>query len=168
MTKQQFISKLKSKLRGLSKKDVEERLSFYGEMIDDRIESGLSEEDAIAEIGSADMVASQIIEEMSSQNVPEGQKTNKRISALQIVLLVLGSPLWISLLLTAFFVILTVYLVIWSVNAALWAVELPFLIFHFISKYLFIACKWVTVGSVYLTKQGMLLIKNFFKGEKSV
>lgn len=168
MTKQQFITKLKSKLRGLSKKDIEERLSFYGEMIDDRIESGLSEEDAIAEIGSADMVASQIIEEISSQKMSEGEKTNKKISALQIVLLVLGSPLWISLLLAGFAVILSIYAVIWSVNAALWAVELPFLIFHFISKYLFIACKWVTLGSVYLTKQCILFIKKFFTGEKSV
>ena len=41
--------------------DVEERLTFYSEMIDDRMEEGISEEEAVCEIGSVDEIVSQII-----------------------------------------------------------------------------------------------------------
>ena len=167
MTKQQFIEKLKLKLKGLSKNDVEERLSFYGEMIDDRIEAGLSEEDAISEVGSADEVASQIIEEMASSNIPEECEKNKKLLVWQIVLLVLGSPLWISLLLAGFAVIISVYAVIWAVTLTLWALELPFFIFSYISKYLLIGCKYATRGTLYLCNQGLALTKNLFQGENS-
>jgi hypothetical protein len=41
MNKQEFLTALKKALSPLSKADLEERLSFYSEMIDDRIEEGL-------------------------------------------------------------------------------------------------------------------------------
>ena len=38
MTKAEFITELKKRLSGLPMRELEESLSFYGEMIDDRIE----------------------------------------------------------------------------------------------------------------------------------
>ena len=38
MHKQEFLNALRSRLKGLPREDVEERLAFWGEMIDDRIE----------------------------------------------------------------------------------------------------------------------------------
>ena len=61
MNKQEFLTELKKALSPLSKADLEERLSFYSEMIDDRMEEGLSEEEAVAAIGSPDEIAAQII-----------------------------------------------------------------------------------------------------------
>ena len=52
MTKIEFILSLSRALQGLPQSDVTERLEFYNEMIDDRIEDGLSEEEAVAAIGS--------------------------------------------------------------------------------------------------------------------
>ena len=52
MNKQEFLSGLRKGLCGLPQDDIEERLSFYGEMIDGRIEEGLSEEEAVSEIGA--------------------------------------------------------------------------------------------------------------------
>ena len=163
MTKQQFMARLKAKLKGLPKKDVEERLSFYGEMIDDRIESGLSEEEALSEVGSADEVAAEIIGEMATSAALKEKVENKKLSAWQIILLALGSPLWISLLIAGLAVIISVYAVIWTLTASLWVVELPFLIFAFISKYLFIGCKYTTRGALYLTRQCLSFIKSTFK-----
>ena len=40
MCKQDFLNALEAKLSGLPKKDIEERLNFYEEIIDDRIEEG--------------------------------------------------------------------------------------------------------------------------------
>ena len=50
MNKKEFLSELQSKLCGLPQKDVDEHLSFYSEAIDDRIEDGLSEEEAEEQI----------------------------------------------------------------------------------------------------------------------
>ena len=61
MTKLEFIEALNKNLCGLPEKEVDDRLNFYIEMIDDIIEEGLSEEEAIAKIGSVDEIADQII-----------------------------------------------------------------------------------------------------------
>ena len=64
MTKQEFLSKLRSGLVGLPQNEVEERLEFYSEMIDDRMEEGISEEEAISDIGNVDEIISRIISEI--------------------------------------------------------------------------------------------------------
>ena len=45
MRKYEFLAELEKRLSSLSGEDKEERLTFYGEMVDDRMEDGLSEED---------------------------------------------------------------------------------------------------------------------------
>ena len=59
MTKLQFLFALRDKLAGLPQSDIEERLRFYSEMIEDRMEEGLSEEEAVAAVGTVDEIASQ-------------------------------------------------------------------------------------------------------------
>ena len=56
MNKQEFLMRLREGLSGLLQNEIEERLTFYSEMIDDRIEEGLSEEQAIGEIGDIDEI----------------------------------------------------------------------------------------------------------------
>ena len=63
MNKQEFLLELSKGLSGLPMEDIEERIVFYGEMIDDRMEDGLSEEDSVREIGNVDEIISQIIAE---------------------------------------------------------------------------------------------------------
>lgn len=64
MTKLKFLLSLHEKLSKLPEDDVQERLSFYSEMIEDRMEEGLSEEDAVLAVGTVDNIASQIIAEL--------------------------------------------------------------------------------------------------------
>ena len=123
MNKQEFLSLLAQELSGLPGKDVTDRLAFYDEMIDDRIEEGLSEEDAVDEMGPVDEVAAQILEEIPlSRLVRERVRPKRRLRAWEILLLILGSPLWLSLLLAAGAVLLAVYVVIWALVGCLWAV----------------------------------------------
>ena len=124
MNKQEFLARLEEGLSGLPQEDIAERLAFYGEMIDDRMEEGLTEEEAVAGIGSADQVISQVIGETPiSRIVREKIRPKRRLQAWEITLLVLGSPLWLSLVIAAFAVILSVYAVIWSVILSLWAAD---------------------------------------------
>ena len=115
MLKQEFLVQLRKGLSCLPKQDMEERLTFYSEMIDDRMEEGLSEEDAVMAVGSiADIIA------QFTDDTPKKNK-KRRLSAGEIVLLVLGSPIWVSLLIAAFAVVLSLYISLWAIIVSLWA-----------------------------------------------
>lgn len=127
MKKQEFLNLLKSKLSGLPKEDIEERISFYEEMIDDRTEEGIPEEQAVADIGTADEVYAQIVKDIPlTKIVKERIKPKRQLKAWEIVLLSLGSPIWLSLAVAAVAVIFSLYVVLWSVVVSLWAVFASF------------------------------------------
>lgn len=64
MKKEEFIAALASEIRDLSKEDIARSLEYYGEMIDDRVESGMSVEEAVNDLGGVEKVAQQIIAEL--------------------------------------------------------------------------------------------------------
>ena len=116
MKKAEFISSLEKKLCGLEGCEVREHLNFYSELIDDRIEEGLSEEEAVAAAGPVHKIAAEIISEIPLVRLVKERLTPKRrICAWEIVLIILGSPLWISLAAAAFAVIVSLYASLWSV-----------------------------------------------------
>ena len=193
MNKQEFISELEKALAGLPKDDVLERLSFYGELIDDRVEDGLSEEEAVAEAGPVDELAKQILADIPLQKlVRERIKPQRRMGAWEIVLLVLGFPLWFPLLVVALVLVLCAYVVIWALIVCLWAVFVSFiagavcgvaggvidffrgyrregvmiigagLLLAGLSVFMFFACRAATKGAAKLTKKIALGIKSLF------
>lgn len=123
MTKQNFLAALQKALVGLPQSDVEERIGFYAEMIDDRMEEGLTEEAAVDDVGSVDDVAAQIITDTPLISlVKTSIAPKRRLSVWEIVLLVLGSPIWLSLLIAAAAILLSLYVSLWSLMIALWSV----------------------------------------------
>ncbi len=124
MNKQEFLTQLRKGLSGLPQGDIAERLAFYSEMIDDRMEEGLSEEDAVSEIGNVDEIISQTVADIPrSKLVKEKIKPKRTLSAWEIVLLTLGCPIWLSLLIAAIAVIFSVYIMMWSAVVLLWSME---------------------------------------------
>lgn len=193
MTKQIFLDQLRAGLYGLPQDDIEERVSFYSEMIDDRMEEGLTEEAAVAGIGPVDTIISQIIAETPLPRLVREQiKSRPRMRAWEVILLILGFPLWFPLLIAAFAVIFSVYVVIWSVILVLWAVEIACIAGAFagvivgfiqifqgnllwglllisaaillsgLSILLFFGCIAASKGALYLTKKIALGIKSLF------
>ena len=118
MTKLEFILALKDKLSHLPQNEVAERLNFYCEIIEDRVEEGLSEQEAVAAVGSVEDIAAQIASEIPLR---APAKRKKRQPAWVIVLLALGCPAWLSLLFAAVAVALSLYAAAWSVIVSLWA-----------------------------------------------
>ena len=196
MNKQAFFNELRSRLKGLPQEDIEERLGFYEEMIDDRVEEGLSEEEAVADVGSIDEIVEQIIGQTPlTKLVREKVKPKRKLRAWEIVLLILGSPIWLSLLIAAFAILLSVYLVLWSLILTLWTIEVSFmatalacvavavilavqglgktglaflgagLLFAGLSIFLFFGCKGATKEVALLTKMIALGIKSLFVGK---
>ncbi len=123
MTKIAFLVSLHNRLAGLPQGEVEERLHFYSEMIEDRMEEGFSEEEAVAAVGSVDEIAAQIAADIPLTAIAKDAiKPKRRLCAWEIVLLVLGFPLWLPLLIAVVAVVLALYAVLWSVIVSLWAV----------------------------------------------
>ena len=124
MKKNEFLAELKERLAGLSETDRKQSLDYYTEMIDDRMEDGLSEEEAVAAVGTPGEIAGEILGEMPLAKLVKARvKPNRKMAAWEIVLLILGSPVWVSLLLALFAVVLSLYIALWSVVISLWAVE---------------------------------------------
>ena len=126
MRKQEFLAQLHKGLSGLPQSDIEERLAFYNEMIEDHIEEGLSEEEAVSAVGSVDEIVTQITADIpltkTTKEKIKSNKPNRRLTAGEIILLVLGSPLWLSLGIAAIAVTLSLYISLWAVIVSLWAV----------------------------------------------
>ena len=135
MTKQEFLEQLQNGLGALTESDARERLNFYSEMIDDRMEEGLSEQEAVAQIGDVNEIIASILDEIP-QRTPEQmlakieqpaqqkeapkKRSKKGMETWQIVMLILGAPLWIPLLIAAFSVVIALIAVLWSVVGTLW------------------------------------------------
>ena len=192
MNKQEFLAQLRKGLSGLPQEGIEERLTFYGEMIDDRMEEGLSEE-AVSAIGSIDEIVAQVLADIPLAKIAKDRiKSKRRLKVWEIVLLVLGSPIWLSLGIAAFAVILSLCISLWAVIISLWAVfvslaactiggVLACVIFTVggngasgvamlsagivcagLSIFMFYGCKAVTKGTLMLTKKITVWIKNCF------
>ena len=193
MRKQEFLDALRARLADLPREDVAERLNFYSEMIDDRIEEGLSEEEAVAAIGTVDEVAAGIKAEIPALKIMVSKlKNKKKLSSTEIVLLAVGSPLWLSLLVAFFAVVLSLYAVLWALLISLWATgaaliggviggiggavlsavqgSLPAaqvllcgaMVSAGLSIFFFFGCKLLTKGALYLTKKCAQLVKRCF------
>ena len=193
MNKNSFLEELRKGLSGLPQEDVEERLTFYSEMIDDRMEEGFSEEEAVSAVGSVNEIVAQIVADIPLTKIAKKRvKPKRRLKAWEIVFLILGSPIWVSLLIALFAVILAVYIVIWAVIISLWATNvalaasalgavLSAMVFAFqgntfsgaamlgagiflagLSIFMFFGCKWATKGILLLTKKMALGIKKCF------
>ena len=123
MNKTEFLDALRHALGKLPSYEVEQSIAFYAEMIDDRIEDGMSEQEAVAALGSVHAIAAQIVAE--TPPIPKAiAKANTGSRTLNIVLLAILSPIWVTLALAFACMVLAIYLAIWSVVVALWAVVL--------------------------------------------
>lgn len=125
MNKQTFLDELKTRLWSMAEADRQRSLDYYREMIDDRMEDGLSEEEAVAAIGDLDEIVKQILAETPRPPVavkPVQPQPQQRSNGWLIVLLILGSPLWIPLIAAAVSVVISIYVSLWSVVIALYAV----------------------------------------------
>lgn len=199
MSKQEFLALLRKGLSGLPQDDIEERLAFYSEMIEDQIEDGLSEEDAVSAVGSIDEIVPQVVADIPLTKIAKERiKPKRRLSVGEIILLALGSPIWLSLGIAVFAVVLSLYVVLWSLIASVWAIfastaacsisgMLSCIIFIIGGNYasgvamlaagivcaglsilMFYGCKAATKGILMLTKKMAIWIKNCFIKKENV
>lgn len=134
MTKREFLEELRKRLSDLNDAEFASSVAFYEEMIDDRMEDGLSEEEAVKEIGTPAEAAAHILEEMPlSKLIKARAKSKGKLSVWIIILLCAGSPVWLSLVVAAAAVVISVYAALWSVVVSLWSTVAAFAVSAFAS-----------------------------------
>lgn len=122
MNKFDFLTQLRAKLWPIPEEDRQRSVDYYAEMIADRMEEGLSEEEAVAAIGDLDEIVKNILAETpAAEPVKQAVKQRRKLSWWEITLLVLGSPVWLSLLIAAIAVVFAVWISLWSVVISLYA-----------------------------------------------
>lgn len=196
MKKGEFLFKLRERLKGLPQDDIDNRISFYSEMIDDRISEGVTEEQAISDIGGVEGVINDIAKDTPLVKLVKQKVTPKRsLTALEIVLIVLGFPLWFPLLLTFIILCFVAYLLIWVFSIVVYGLEISFTVFGLLEMVVafsalanqnpamiyfgmsltalglaflfFFACVGVTKMTIAVNKSIFLSIKkSFMKGSK--
>lgn len=121
MNKSGFLERLENLLQGIDKKERDKAISFYSEMIDDFIEDGLTEIEAVEKVGKPGEIAEQIITEDLSK--PEKTMTKNKKTLISI-LLILGSPLWVVLLLAAGCLLLAGCMLLFAGLIVIWLIPI--------------------------------------------
>ena len=122
MNKQEFTAELCARLSALPEETVEDRISFYIEAINDRIDDGMSESDAVADVGNIDGIVSDILSEIPLSKIANQKiKSSRHLRGWEITLLAVGSPVWFPLAIAALAVIFSLYVSAWAIVASFWA-----------------------------------------------
>ncbi|HPE94551.1 MAG TPA: hypothetical protein PLT66_00595 [Bacillota bacterium] len=157
------------------------------------MEEGLSEKDAVNGLGAVDTIVSQIVADIPLTKLVKKRITpQKRLNVWEIILLVLGCPIWLSLAIAVSAVILALYVSLWAVIISLWAIFISLIgcalgcivaaVIGFaqgggltgiavigagvvcagLSVFMFYGCKSATKGILLFTKRVSLSVKTCF------
>lgn len=115
-TRNEFFTQLGQELYSLPHEDRQRFLAYYVEILEDYLENGSTEQEALEKMGSPQAIAREIQEETQAsqeKEVPPSQPSQRtKFSAMRIVALV-TLPFWGTLLLCAATFLLCLIIVIW-------------------------------------------------------
>ena len=125
MKKNEFLQELGIEILGLPQEDTEHWLEYYTEMLEDRIEEGMSEEEATASLGDPKAIARQILSQTPFTKLIKNKiKPKRKLQVWEIILICLGSPIWLSLAVSVAAIFFSVFVSLWAGIVSIWAGEL--------------------------------------------
>lgn len=95
MTRREFLKTIRKKLKRFPAEEVKNSLAFYDEAISDRMDKGMTEEQAVAALGSPDEIARGYDELPGVETACENRSARGGMSGL---LMILTSPIWFAAL----------------------------------------------------------------------
>lgn len=133
MTKLEFIDALGNELTSMPIEETKKVLEYYLESVDDRMDDGMTEEEAIEALGPIPELAQRALEEYRQENqilpVPKAPEPDvnvvfegpekRRMPVWAIVLLIIGSPVWLGIGLGIGGAALGIYISVWAILASL-------------------------------------------------
>lgn len=92
MKREEFIEALKLALKDLPEQEIQSSLAYFNEMIDDRIDEGMTEEEAVADMGPVNDIAAKLLMENQTlvNRVKDKLIPKRRLATWKIILLILG------------------------------------------------------------------------------
>ena len=100
MNKQEFLDLLKQKLEGLPTSEVKKAIDFYSEVVDDRIEEGMNEYEAVEDMEDIDDIVRKVTYDIPFPTImKEKLKRRKSKGLMNTLLLFIGFPVWGPLML---------------------------------------------------------------------
>lgn len=90
MTKLQFLYQLEKHLMKLSNVEKNQTISYYSEMIDDMIESGLSEEQAVNKLGNPKDIAKQCLNQEEDTVISEINNKKESRNTVGVIFAIIG------------------------------------------------------------------------------
>ena len=136
MSRDAFIGELRHRMAGLPQQTVERTVEYYSELIADSVEDGLTEEEAVARLGSLDEIVASVIKDTPLTQIVQTrvqERKKKGSSGWVIALLILGAPVWLPLLIAALAVAFALFVALWAVVIALWAVVAAVILTGFVA-----------------------------------
>ena len=124
MDKYDFLLALEARLEGLPEADRQASLDFYSEMLDDLVEGGMTETEAVASLGSPEAIAEEILLEMPLPKLVKAKMKKRRLSGLEITLLAVGFPIWLPISIALLAVVFAIYISLWAVVVSLYAANM--------------------------------------------
>lgn len=148
MKRDDFFTLLSEKISPLPAEERNKLYEYYNEIILDKKDAGIDEDTIIASFGDIDEIAARVLSEYPELKAgqqpvhhqqpvmpPNPPSTPKQRSAAVNVLimigLILGSPVWLSLILAAAVVLLSVIITIAALVIAFWIMDAAFLLSGF-------------------------------------
>lgn len=132
MTKLEFMRQLEARLTSIPRSEVEKTKAYFDEMIQDRMEEGSTEEEAVSAMGDPAVIAAGILNDASIPSLVrakvEKRQKNSGNKGLLILLAIIGFPIWFPLFMVLLSVILSVYITIGAVIISIFAVLLSFIV----------------------------------------
>lgn len=140
MLREEYLNQLKEKLTQNNIPGIDGMIDFYDEAISDRMEDGMSEEDAVAAMEDTDSIvkAAKLDKPITALMADAAREKHKEASesghgTLFVVLAIVGFPIWFPLMVTFLSVIFSLYIALWSIVISIYAVELSFAIVALVS-----------------------------------
>lgn len=125
MTRTEFLNELEQRLSVLSECDRKRSLGYFEEMIADRMEEGMTEEEAVDSLESIDEIANRILNESAEPAAePKAKDFHGCPMWLAIVLAVLAAPIWLPVAVSIVVGLFCLYLVPWSLILGLFSAAL--------------------------------------------
>lgn len=128
MNKQEFLKALSERLDKLPENEKNKSINYYLEMIDDRIEEGASEDEAIDALGGIEEIAENIMSQYPDANEKRSTKKRFNLNTVTIILLIIGSPIWLSILLAIISVIISIFSAVFGIAVALVSIVISFIL----------------------------------------
>lgn len=127
MNKREYLDRLTELLACLPPDQRIESVSFYAEMIDDRVEEGMTEEEAVAALDAPGVAAEAILDDLPA--VPRAvAKTRRKSRVLLWAIVIIGWPVLLPIAVSFVLAAVLIYLAIWLCAVCVWVVAIGLLI----------------------------------------